>query len=203
MNSEDSILLDCEYFPNIAWGQYFYKTDKVIIEQHEFFVRNSYRNRCVLMGPNGIVQLSVPLEGGRNQKCLMKDIRISYNEKWQHVHWKTIQSNYRRSPYFEYFEADIHAFFQQEYTYLLDLNLASVHLILKIGKLKRKLPLSDSFSPYNLEFDTRTLFSPKNLKEAFSHKPYIQTFEAKQGFVGNLSLLDLALHTGTGMWDYL
>lgn len=203
MKVEDTILLDCEYFPNIAWGQQFHKAHHITIEQHEFFIRNSYRNRCILMGPNGLVQLSVPLEGGRNQKRIMKDIRLSTSEKWQHVHWKTIQSNYRRSPYFEYFEADIHHFFQQDHQFLVDLNMASLELILKIGKLKKDLTLSNSFLPYNLEFDTRTQFSPKRFHDPFSHKIYTQTFETRHGFLGNLSLLDLAFHTGTSMWNYL
>ena len=87
--NENIVLLECENFPCIAWYKMFLRNENIQIEQHEYFVRKSFRNRTVIAGPNGLITLSIPLKGGRNQKNVMKDIEISYDENWQTVHWKT------------------------------------------------------------------------------------------------------------------
>ena len=96
--SKDSgiLLIESQYFPSI----YFYKTlteGKILqIERYEHYQKVSFRNRCYIAGPNGIILLSVPLSKGKNQRTVMKDVRISNEENWQALHWKTLTSAYRR-----------------------------------------------------------------------------------------------------------
>ncbi len=191
-------LLACEYFPSIAWYQQFNKAAQVCLEQYEFFERRSFRNRCHLAGPNEMVTLSVPLLGGRNQKTIMKDIKISYEEDWRPKHWKTIVSAYKNSPYFDFFEAQIFSFFQQKPTFLLDLNLQSLQLIQSILQKNTSYSMSTSYvlSPSDDIKDFRQSFSTQSKVHHENLPQYWQTFQERHGFLPNLSMLDILFCCG-------
>lgn len=185
----DRILLECEYFPCIAWFSRFMEGKEVWIEQEENFVRASLRNRCYIAGPHGRVCLSVPLEGGRNQKIKMKDMKVSYHDRWQHVHWQTILSNYGRSPYFQFFGMELEPFFQKKYHFLMDLNLASLDFLMRVTRCKKEINRTIHFHPYE-EHDSRLLIRSNNFSELSTKITYHQVFEEHHGFLSNLSMLD-------------
>ncbi len=191
-------LLDCEYFPSIAWFQQFNRADLICIEQYEYFERRSFRNRCHIAGANEMITLSVPLLGGRNQKSIMKDIKISYEEDWRPKHWKTIASAYKNSPYFDYFEAEVHSFFQQKPAFLMDLNLQSLQLIQRILQHKKNYSLSTCYvlQPDNDTKDFRQSFSTQSLFVDENLPKYWQTFQDRNGFLPNLSMLDILFCCG-------
>ncbi len=185
---EGSVVMECEFFPTIPWYMEYKKHDQVIIEQYEHFVRTSYRNRAYVAGPNGTICLSVPLQGGRNQRIVMKDLKVCNEEDWQLLHWKTIATCYRRSPYFEYFEDDIYPFFKTKFDYLMDANIASLTLIDKILRVKKEVKLSESYRT-DYDHDFRMQFLPKE-RETTAQAEYIQPFSDRNGFTKNLSMLD-------------
>lgn len=186
--NEATVVMDCEFFPSFEWFEEYRKHHQVLLEQYEFFKRASYRNRAYVAGPNGIICLSVPLEGGRNQRTLMKDLKVCNLENWQMKHWKTLESCYRRSAYFEYFEGDLFPFFKKKYVYLIDVNLESIDLLNRLLHLKSKHTLTSEFIiDYPLDF--RTSFDPKE-REAFIQTEYMQPFNDRNPFVKNLSMLD-------------
>lgn len=189
MTKSGGVIMDCEYFPCIPWFQEFIKAPEVSIEQHEFFVRSSYRNRAYVAGPNGVVCLTVPLEGGRNQRTAMKDVKISYEEDWQALHWKTLVSFYNRSAYFEFFEHELAVYYKTKFEYLLDANLASLKLILKLLQLKKVIKLSQAYEK-EVSLDLRYTILPKNRKATSEYQSYIQPFSDRNGFEPNLSMLD-------------
>lgn len=191
MSKLESCLLECEYFPTIEWFEVFLNSKEVVLEQYEFFERKSYRNRCLVAGPNGEITLSVPLAGGRNQKKIMKDVKISYDENWQAQHWKTIKTCYNSTPYFEYFEHDIFKFFQTKFSFLIELNVASVELILKLSKLKRIFTFTNSYHEHVELIDYRNSFFPNKNEISETKKTYIQPFADRFGFIPNLSVLDM------------
>lgn len=191
------MLLESEYFPCIAWYGEYMRHEEVVIEQFEYFERATLRNRCYVAGPHGRLCLSVPLQGGRNQKQLMKDLRISNREDWQVQHWRTLQACYRRTPYFEYFEADLQAFFSRPFHFLFDLNLESLSLINRSLRITKPFRLSDSYREKGMDLgdDLRAKFTAKE------HQPenalvYSQPFAERQGFVPGLSMLDLLCCAG-------
>lgn len=194
----NNFLLDCEYFPCIGWYQLFVQCDQVLLEQYEFFERTSFRNRCVLAGPNQTVTLSVPILGGRNQKICMKDVKVSYDDAWQVRHFKTIASIYQRSPFYIYYEEELRRFFQKKPEYLLDLNISSIQLVNRLLKLTKELPFTSTYEVnLNSEFiDARKRFTARETNNKSDYPTYWQTFEDRHGFIPNLSILDMLFCCG-------
>jgi len=193
--NENIVLLECENFPCIAWYKMFLRNENIQIEQHEYFVRKSFRNRAVIAGPNGLVTLSIPLKGGRNQKNIMQDIEISYDENWQTVHWKTIESCYRRSPYFEYYAEDIKMLFEKKHHFLVDYNIQCIQLVNQLLQVKKELVLTEKYEkmPLGTWVDARNVFDENKDIQLPS---YIQVFQDRIGFKSNLSILDMLFCDG-------
>ena len=108
-SSEESgeVLLSSAYFAPIQWYQKLNRYSSCLIEQHDNFIKQTYRNRCVIASANGPQALSIPVEKYEGVKCPMKDVRISDHDNWRHQHWNALQSSYGESPFFEYYEDDI------------------------------------------------------------------------------------------------
>lgn len=200
MQAEKSVLLDCEYFPSISWYRDFLSAEQVCIEQFEFFVRKTGRNRCVVVGPNGKVTLSVPLLGGRNQKARMKDLRISYSERWPAIHWRTLDACYRRSPFFEEYEEDLRHLLDKKPDFLLDLNLASIEYLNRMLKVTKSILLSDT---YEAELPAGCIDRRLPAPAPVSVRPYLQPFSERHGFVGGLSMLDMLFCCGPAAPTYI
>src|SRR5438552_842424 len=105
------MLLSTAYFPPIEYFQKIIFADKIQIEKHENFVKQTYRNRCHVLGTNGLQILSIPLVN-THEKILIGDKRISNREDWQKLHWRSITSAYRNSPFFIYYEDELKIFFE-------------------------------------------------------------------------------------------
>jgi hypothetical protein len=187
--------------PCVYWGpvQYYSKlaTGKVcMIELHEHFQKQTYRNRAVICDSNGAHKLIIPLQ------------KISYDAPWQDLHWKTLESAYRSSPYFEYFEHDFVSFYSgNSISFLHEYNLAIQEVVLKLLKVKTQTIVSTGFEKsYPDSIDLRQIISPKkHFKEdpEFVLKPYPQVFEPKFGFLPNLSIADLLFNEGPQAVNYL
>ena len=184
--------------------QYFSKLknySNCIIEHHEHFPKQTYRSRCDVYSPNGVLTLSIPLVK-RNHRQITKDIRISYEYDWQKLHWRSLESCYRRSPFFEYFEDDFLPFYtDKKFDFLIDLNEATQQTILKLLKLKSNYTFSTEYhKTYADASDFRDIISPKeslSLDAEFSVNPYMQVFEPRHGFLPNLSIVDLLFNEGS------
>ena len=106
-------LLSSAYFAPIQWYQKLNRFDACLIEQHDHFVKQTYRNRSVIATTNGLQALSIPVEKFEGLKCEMKDVRISDHANWRHLHWNALQSAYGESPFFEYYADDLHPFLSE------------------------------------------------------------------------------------------
>lgn len=69
---------------------------EVRIETAENYVKQTYRNRCVIAAANGPLSLSIPIVKPDTLKCQTKDIRISDHGNWRHLHWNALVSAYNR-----------------------------------------------------------------------------------------------------------
>jgi hypothetical protein len=195
MTKNGAVIMDCEFFPSIPWFKKFMDAENVSIEQHEFFVRSSFSNRAYVAGPNGVIGLTVPLQGGRNQRKTFKELKIAYDEDWQALHWKSLTSFYGRSVYFEYFKEELADFYAKKFEYLLEANLASLDLILKLLQIKKEYTLTDHYEK-NAENDCRHIYLPKNRRIENVDKEYFQPFSDRNGFEPNLSMLDFLFCCG-------
>ena len=122
-------ILATTYFGPLQWYQKLNRFDGVLMEQHEHFLKQTYRNRCVIATTQGVQALTVPVEapvgeGLALSKTPIKDARISNHGKWRTEHWNALQSAYGESPFFEFYEDDIRPFFENRWEFLLDFNMA-------------------------------------------------------------------------------
>jgi hypothetical protein len=200
-------LLPCLYFGPVQYYSKLASGATCIIELHEHFVKQSYRNRSVIFDSNGALKLIIPLQK-HPEKTPLKDIRISYDAPWQDLHWKSLESAYRSSPFFEYFEDDFaHFYTDQRYQFLHEYNLAIQDVVLKLLKLKPTVLFSKEYEKTVPDAtDMRMLISPKKdfqLDSGFTLKPYPQVFEPKYGFLPNLSIADLLFNEGPAAINYL
>lgn len=196
---ECTLIIENQYLPPVLFFKYLIEVKDVKIEQYEYYQKFSFRNRCLLSGPNGILSLSVPLEDGRDQKRFVRDIRISYSEKWQLRHWRSIHDAYRKSPFFEEYMDDIKSFFETKPAFLFDWNWMWLQWLVKQSGIKTSIQLTSEYVREYLDnfLDLRNSITPKTyLEEADSLPRYVQVFSHKQLFIPNLSFLDLLLCEG-------
>lgn len=198
-------LLSTTYFGPVQWYQKLNRYDEVLIEQYDSYHKQTYRNRCLIATTNGVQALTVPVESGESR--LVRDIRISDHGSWRHLHWQAIRSAYGESPFFEYYEDDLHPFFENRWEFLIDFNEAIRRKICELVDIRpRATYTSDFIPPDTLQADDfRETISPKHpaADPAFAPRRYYQVYEQKHGFLPNLSVLDLLLNMGPESIFYL
>lgn len=194
-------LLQTTYFGPVQWYQKLYRYDQCVIEQYDSYQKQTYRNRCVIATANGPQALTVPVESERgetgNEKCLVKDIRISDHNQWRRVHWNALQSAYSESPFFEYYADDIRPFYEQKYEYLIDFNEAIRQRVCELIDIHPKVVYSSEFKTVHSSDFREVIHAKHPLPDPdFTPKPYWQVFQHKHGFQPNLSILDLLFNMG-------
>lgn len=192
--------IDLHYFGDIYSYLKFINQTNVYFSAYENYFRALHLNRMKLMGANGPLPLSVPLEGGRDQKVKWKDVKINYAEPWQRIHWRGIHDNYRKAPWFEDYAPDLEQLFLQKEKYLLDLNLKTMDYCLQRLKLKVDI-LAYSEEEAAKMISRRPEKSEPIPSENFP--VYQQVFSERHGFVPNLGILDLLFCEGPLATDYL
>ncbi|QXV64667.1 WbqC family protein [Mucilaginibacter sp. 21P] len=187
-----------EYFTKLN----AFKPD-VVFDVEEHFPKQTYRNRANIYSPDGLLSLVVPVVKGSKNHTKTKDVKISYDFRWQRLHWMSLQACYRRSAYFEYYEADFAPFYEKRYDYLLDYNRELFELLLRLTKNKLEVSFTDTYeTEYPGLTDLRNAFNAKATL-ATEQKQYFQVFEERNGFLPNLSIVDLLFNQGPQAANYL
>lgn len=198
MVSNNSFVLPTSYLGPIGYYAVLLQNANCKIEQYEYFVKQSMRNRCDIYGANGKLTLSIPKQRKESSKTLIKDINISYAYPWQKLHWKSITSAYRSSSYFEFFEDYFFPLYEKKEIFLLDFNLKLKEVIFNCLQKKDSSILTQSYQKKSTSNDYRNAaFQIKNQEK------YYQVFEMNCGFISNLSILDLLFNLGPNSSEYL
>jgi len=191
-------LLPTAYLAPIEYYAILLQEPNCSIELHEHFVKQSIRNRCDIYGANGKLQLTIPKQRKGSDKTIIKEIQISYNQNWQKEHWNAIVSSYNSSPYFEYYKDELQPFFEKEEMLLINLNCKLQSVILNILQVEDKIITTTEYLHKGNFSDLR------NYKwNTEKQEKYDQVFMEKQGFIPNLSILDLLFNLGPESADYL
>ena len=207
-------LLSTTYFGPVQWYQKLYRHNHVLIEQHETFLKQTYRNRCLIATTQGIQALTVPVIHSSDTE--MVNVKLSDHGNWRHLHWQALVSAYGESPFFEFYADDLRPFFEPRWKYLLDFNEAIREKMCELLDIHPHVELTTeyihaipdlrsptrSLSPSTLNpapsTDYRTSINPKHPGEDPDFHPhrYYQVYEQKHGFLPNLSILDLLINMG-------
>jgi len=203
----NTAILSTAYLGPVQYYQKLKEYENCIIDNHEHFIKQTFRSRCEIYSPNGKLTLSIPLEK-RNKRQPVKDVKISYEYNWQTLHWRSLESSYRRSPFFEYYEDDLRPFYEdKKFDFLIDFNEVLQQEILSLLKLKPNCSFSSEYkSNYENADDFRNIISPKeatNADPSFSPKTYSQVFETRHGFIPNLSIVDVLFNQGSRADQYI
>ncbi|NGM63863.1 WbqC family protein [Sphingobacterium sp. SGR-19] len=201
---ESSLLLPAFYLPPVSYFHIIQQYNQpLLIERCEHYVKQTYRTRTKIATANGVLDLIVPILHGVKEHIPMKDIRINYDFNWQRLHWLSIQTAYRSSPYFEYYEDDFAWFYAQRHDFLIDFNIEQLQLLLKCMKINRSITFTETYISTVEPLDYREVIHPKKPSLLEQPKPYYQVFEEKHGFLPDLSVVDLLFNQGPQSKNYL
>ncbi|MFS4469337.1 WbqC family protein [Maribacter sp. 2210JD10-5] len=197
-------LLHPTYFPTIHSFSIQLNHD-VIWEIYDNYQKQTYRNRTYICTDRGKHMLSIPIVhvGNATGRQVYRNIKLDNSYKWQRQHWRTLETAYRTSPFFEFYEDDIKPLFEVSFDTLMNFNFETIKTICDC----LQVPISNRQTEY---FET----TPKNVRDLrflanakrqhFSPNPeYMQVFNSKHGFVPNLSILDLLFNLGPNTSSYL
>ena len=178
--------------------------EDIVFELKDNFQKQTYRNRYVIYGANGKQILTVPvIHTQKGNKLKTKDIKIDHSTHWYKLHIRSLQSAYRSSPFYEFYEDEILPIFYKKHKYLIDLNLDSIEMISDCLQVDFNYQKTDVYQlEIEKEQDYRFLAKAKS-EENFLLQKYMQVFDDKYGFIPNLSILDLVFNEGPNALMYL
>ena len=202
----EKVILSTAYLGPIQYYSKILKYDQVIIEANENFIKQTYRNRCKIYGANGELSLSIPVKK-TDIKTKINDLLIDYDTNWRKLHWKSIESAYRSSPFFEFYADDFIPFYTKEYKFLLDFNTEIQSMVLDNLEIDFEINFTSEYiSQEKVSFpDFREKINPKkNVQDSdFNLLEYSQVFSEKHGFIPNLSIIDLLFNEGPNAIEIL
>ncbi|MDG1714030.1 WbqC family protein [Lacinutrix sp.] len=198
-----NILIHPTYCPSIATFVAIAKADSVVMEVQDNYQKQTYRNRCYIYAANGKLQLSIPVVFSQKNRQKYSEVKIANTYKWQDNHWKSLESAYRTSPFFEFYADELQPLFTETFDTILEFNLKCFELICDCLQLELDYSKTEVYDkePKNT-IDYRALVNAKK-ETIIPLKPYTQVFKAKHGFINNLSILDLLFNEGTNAVSYL
>ena len=212
----DYALLSTAYLPPVDYFRVMRTHGGFVIESHENYQKQSYRNRCCIYSANGVMPLVIPIvrSGG---KQLITEVRIDYTKEWQKQHWGAIYSAYKSTPFFDYYQNDIYPFYSSvKEESLFELNNKLFSIILDILNFSSTINCTSDYKEESPN-DFRNSIHPKrespitpnsrlsvNITDTDRnpHK-YHQLFSHKYGFAANLSIIDLLFNEGPDSILYL
>ena len=190
------VYTDLHYFGALSYYSALNETDLVVFDTSVAFSKMSFKNRMVIASAQGPLHLTIPINGGRDQKTPMDQIRISYDSQWQSQHFKSIYTNYKRAPFFEYYVDSIKSLYSIKYEFLNDFLLETQNWSNQHLKAKWIIKTVDS----NIIEENQTKWidpiKPNNFHSENSRVQYQQVFEDVTGFIPNLCILDLIFSVG-------
>ncbi|WP_340199132.1 WbqC family protein [Ascidiimonas sp. W6] len=198
-------LLHPAYFPSVASFAAIVQAETLLFEAMDNYQKQTYRNRFYIYASDGKQTLTVPIKHSRSTaKQKYKDVLIENNFNWQKQHWRTLETAYRTSPFFEFYEDEISPLFQEVHTSLYELNLKSIQLICDCMQFDLSFNRTKEYlKNYSKDLnDYRYLIHAKQ-PLPFELTAYTQVFGEKYGYLKNLSILDLLFNEGPQALDFL
>ncbi|MEZ4779044.1 MAG: WbqC family protein [Flavobacteriaceae bacterium] len=197
------ILVHPTYFPSVSHMIAITKAKEIIFEIEDNYQKQTYRNRVYIAHSNGKLSLNVPVKHSKNgERQKTKEVCIENSFPWQSQHWKSLQTAYRTSPFFEYYEDDLEPLFKDSVENLLELNLKIFEVLCEIMEIPCRFSFSNEYIKNPKEKDLRYLVEAKTEPD-FPFTPYQQVLQEKHGFLPNLSVLDLLFNEGPNAVHYL
>ncbi len=198
------ILLHPSYFPSIATFAAIAQHE-VVWEVHDNFQKQTYRNRCYISTDKGKHMLNIPIKhvGSKEGRQKYADVGTENSYNWKKEHWRTLETAYRTSPFFEFYEDELLPLYEGNEKSLYDFNQKTIGAIADCIGLEIPTEKTNKYQAKpESHFDARFLVDAKKERN-WNIPPYSQVFEERHGFIPNLSVLDLLFNEGTNTLSYL
>ena len=195
-------LIEPTYFPPISHWK-FIKSKDLLWSINSKYNKQTLTNRTYIDSANGELMLTVPIKhSGKNQPRVFSDIKLDLSSNWKKNHFKSIKICYQSSPFYEFYEDDLISFFNLDYENLYDLNLKSIKMVCNWLKIKMPEDIYNEKNKYDYKIQDLTHMSNCKRTSYLRQKKYNQTFETKNGFINDLSVIDLIFNCGPNSIDY-
>jgi hypothetical protein len=192
----EGVLIEAHFLPSVEYFCALASHDTVVLEAHEHFVKQSYRNRCYILASHGPERLTVPLKE-KHGKVFITSVKIDYSYRWQTNFWRTVQSAYAKAPFFEHYQDDLHRELFSNEPSLFSLNRRLLSMCLNWLDWRKEVTISPSYEHDTNMEDLRNTISAK---ADYSHRTFFRPVGYSQvfgkTFVPNLSILDLVCCAG-------
>ena len=199
------LLLHPAYFGPVSQYVAMVRATEVVFENDDNYQKQTYRNRMYIYGANGKLLLNIPIKhtGNKSNHQKYRDVRIENDFSWQKQHWKSLETVYRTSPFFEFYEDDFRPLYEQKFEFLIDFNYKCLELAQEC--LQTEIPYQKTtefiLHPQDM-VNGRFLINAKQ-EQPIQLEPYIQVFQEKIGFLNDLSIVDLLFNEGPNALSYL
>ena len=196
------MLLSTAYFPPVQWFSLAARGN-AYLEACENYQKQSYRNRCYILGPQGPQMLQVPVVHGGSMA--IRDILVDYSTPWVVRTERALDTAYESAAFYEYLRDEVFSILESRPEHLWDLNLRIAEWCLgRIGLPCALVPTTDFAVPGTQTDDFRYSVHPKLPAAVSLSKPYYQVFRDRMGgFTPGLSILDLVFNEGPDSIDFL
>ena len=192
-------VLEPTYFPPISHWKHI-SSDNLQWSIDSRYNKQTLTNRTYIDSSNGELMLTVPIKhSGKNVPRKFSEIKIDNSSNWKKTHFKSIKICYQSSPFFEFYEDDISFFYESDYEYLHQLNFASINLV--CNWINLEMP-KENFNVQEKEFINLIYLSNTKRTRELIEKKYTQTFQVSNGFINDLSILDLIFNCGPDSKNY-
>lgn len=116
------------FFPYIGYFQLIQHVDKFIIYDDVNYIKKGWinRNRILINGAPGLI--SIPLKKASQNK-LIKDTELSDDHSWKNKFEKTLESAYRKAPFFSIIFPEVQEIINRDYDSIAELNLATIRFV--------------------------------------------------------------------------
>lgn len=221
-------ILQSNYIP---WKGYFdmiAAVDEFILYDDVQYTKRDWRNRNLIKTADGLKWLTVPVKVKGKYHQTIRDTEIDDN-KWVDLHWKTLQSNYRRSPYFKEISSTLEPILCNVlYTHLSHLNQALIEWVCQYLSIPTKITISSDYilcegkserlaslcqqakateyvsGPSALDYIEESVFSDRNLKLTwFDYADYPEYPQLHGEYQHGVSILDLLFNCGPDSPKYM
>lgn len=227
MNKKVAIL-QSNYIP---WKGYFdliASVDEFIFYDDMQYTRRDWRNRNQIKTKDGLKWLSVPTVNKGKYHQLINETEIDRTD-WQRVHWRTIEGNYKKTPFFAEVSALLQPFYtEKEYTFLSPLNQDLTKAIAAYLGITTKFSNSTDYEasgvktqrlvelclgahatdyvsgPSAKDYVIEDMFRDNNIRlHWFDYQGYPEYPQAHGEFAHAVSIIDLLFNCGMNSINYL
>lgn len=191
------------YLGPVSYYAELFKAKKIVFDLGEHFQKQSLRNRCCILTPNGAFNLVIPLKKS-SLHLPMHEVEIDNSQTWQRDHWRALVSAYNSSPFFMYYDYLFEAFYTEKFERISEFNL-QLHKVVETilqNEIRAEYTLQ---SPDLIPEDMRIRYGIRasNLN-SMDIPPYHQVFSSTSNkFTKDLSIIDLIFNEGPVSQSYL